>query len=178
MSSLAWSGELDIPKFVSYRTALWRILFIEWNLARIDLKVGQEQTYQITYDGKQGSLRKQVARIESSNRVWIRETYTFSNSTEIAEYLVEKSTGRILDFLIGGQRQSLPDFKIRITRSKSATAIDPLSTDQMKEIEIRANGNNGEVFFAHVSPRKIPIDGLTRLDIPERITFELVDYLF
>lgn len=135
---------------LDYQDALF--LGIEW-------KVGETQKFNMTLSGigAKGTMVKTVAKDEGET-LWLTQQMVIMGQNQKAEIQMSKADGKILQVIVNGKKQNVPEQDFEIISANPEDLTVPAGTFHTMHIKIkdRKSGKEGEVWM---SPGETVMEG-------------------
>jgi len=142
----------------------------------VNWKIGENQEYDMSaVFGNIGKMVKIVDR-EQGNAIWVKTDITGMMSQN-AEALIDRATGKILEYRQNGQKQELPDDKLEIISQDATSITVPAGTFEV--IHIVAKSEKVKKLEVWANPRDIVMDGAAQMVIDAgmiTVTMKLVKF--
>jgi hypothetical protein len=135
------------------------------NLNVINWKVGDTENFQIAA-ASMGNLGTEVETVESDTgtALWVKETMALEGQNQVAEMLLNKADGKILDYKVNGQEQTIPDDTVTITSQDYENVTVPAGT--FKSEHIVANEGTTTGIELWVNPDATVMEGSLKQLVP------------
>ncbi|MBT4760231.1 MAG: hypothetical protein HOO06_00915 [Bdellovibrionaceae bacterium] len=124
-------------------------------------KVGDSADYSINMGFIKGTM-KSFVREETSEGYWVEQNVDLMIQKSKVEILFDKATGQVLQFLVNGQKQEMPNPEDQeIVDMQEANITVPAGTFDCIYVKILNKKDNSES-EAWINPNEIPISGLLK----------------
>jgi|SaaInlStandDraft_6_1057023.scaffolds.fasta_scaffold24765_3 hypothetical protein len=154
------AAELNITSIFNY-AKLQQTVMDQAETQNLGWKVGDSADYSINMGFIKGTM-KSFVREETSEGYWVEQNVDLMIQKSKVEILFDKATGQVLQFLVNGQKQEMPNPEDQeIVDMQEANITVPAGTFDCIYVKILNKKDNSES-EAWINPNEIPISGLLK----------------
>lgn len=175
-TSPVWAGTLN-TQVLDYR-ALQASIMDEAETLGLPWKVGETADYKINMGFISGTAHMQVRELIAEG-FWVQQDIAIMGQQQKVEILFDKNTGKILQLIVNGEKQTPPDAGDQeVVETKEAQITVPAGTFKTIYVKI-LNKKDNKTSEAWVNMAEIPIAGLVKQVSPGpmgNVTLELTAF--
>jgi len=168
---------LPVTSIFNY-TELQQNVMDQAEIQSLDWKVDDRANYSIDMGFIQGTMVMHV-REWVQEGPWVEQNVDIMGQKQKVEILFDKQDGSIIQMLVNGEKQEVPEQNVEVEEMEEANITVPAGTFDCIYVKIR-DLDKDETSEAWINPNIIPISGLLQNKAPSQfgqVTIQLTDYL-
>lgn len=176
----ASTDQISVNQIIDF-SRLQQSVMDEAEVQGLDWIVGEEANYNVNIGGFIKGTNNQFVREEVFEGFWMEQNMDlgFAGKNKI-EILFDKQSGQILQLLVNGEKQEIPDASnSEIEEMKEASITVPAGTFDCVYAKIR-DTEKDEVSEAWLNPSEVPMGGMLKTAAQSQfgpVTSELTSYI-